>query len=96
MALNQILNSSQVVDYLIINETGDLGTGNRKKCDKLSRSPVFRKLIINRCNDLIFKYTFSNLGAANAFLWYLSERTKIEVAATVSRLSPRQGVTIGL
>jgi len=37
MALNQILNSSQVVDYLIINETGDLGTGNRKKCDNLSR-----------------------------------------------------------
>jgi hypothetical protein len=59
-------------------------------------SPVFRKLINYRCNGLISKYTFTNLGAAKAFLWYLSERTKIEVAATVSRLSRRQGVTIGL
>jgi hypothetical protein len=32
------------------------------------------------------------LGAAKAFLWYLSERIKIEVAATVSRLSQRYRV----
>lgn len=58
--------------------------------------PVFRKPITYRCNDLIFKTTFSNLGAAKAFLWYLLEKTRIEVAAAVSRLSQRQGVTIGL
>jgi len=34
MALNQILNSCQVVDYLIIDETGDLGIGNCKNHDE--------------------------------------------------------------
>jgi hypothetical protein len=39
----------------------------------------------NPCNDLIFKYAFSKLGAANNILWSLSGKTRTGVAATAFR-----------
>jgi hypothetical protein len=39
----------------------------------------------NLRNDLIFKYAFSKLGAANSILWSLLEKTRIGAAATAYR-----------
>jgi len=47
--------------------------------------PVFRTGHPNRCNYLIFKQGFSNLGAAKLILWYLLGKTKIVAAVTASR-----------
>jgi hypothetical protein len=47
--------------------------------------PVFRKSHPNRYNYLIFKYSFSILGAANQILWYLLGKIGTEVVVTASR-----------